>query len=200
MQSNLPPRQILDIITYEKILHLQQRNTRCLHLTTPQQTLQNDEHLTLYHIIRLHKRQRSRRIDLIIDAQNVIHTKQAEIIRTFTDDLKNNTKQHEVNIPAIQYILQTTPTIITPIENTELLQPITMEELNTAIINSPTKKSPGTDGICSDFYRITATFIQDDLLEVLNTMFTQCRTAPHQTDTYRRNKTPPHLRTIAQSP
>jgi len=183
MKSDLPPGRMYDTINdlRRKINNLQNSDTGKFFSTSPEQALQTDEHPTLYHIIRLQKRKQSRHIGSIRDARNELHTTQAEISRTFLEDLTHRFETHNPDEAAKNHILEHITRRITDIDNIALLQPITKEELRTAVHNSPTNKSPGIDGISSDLYRHTWPLLHTDLLAVLNTMFTECRTAPQQT-------------------
>ena len=164
-----------------KIMNIRLYNTRPYFFTSPDQQLQNEEHPTLYHIMKIRKRQQSRHISTIRDNNGNLYNTQADIARVFTEEYTQRLTTSNIDTTAINYftnqIQQSTP----PIDNKMLLQSINVEELHNAVINSPTNKSPGIDGVSTDFYRYTWDFIQQDLLEVLNTMYTQGRVAPQQT-------------------
>src|SRR5215510_6533193 len=172
MKSDLPPGRMYDTINdlRRKINNLQTGDTGKFFSTSPEQALQTDEHPTLYHIIRLQKRKQSRHIGSIRDARNELHTTQPEISRTFLEDLTHRFETHNPDEAAKNHILEHITRRITDIDNIALLQPITKEELRTAVHNRPTNKSPGIDGISSDLYRHTWPLLHTDLLAVLNTM------------------------------
>ena len=55
--------------------------------------------------------------------------------------------------------------------NSVLEEPITMDELLTAVRKGKTHKSPGQDGICHEFYKMTWEIIKHDMLDVMNHMY-----------------------------
>ena len=57
--------------------------------------------------------------------------------------------------------------------NTELDQPITMEELFEAVKKGKQRKSPGQDGICHKFFKQTWDVVKHDMLVIINHMYTE---------------------------
>ena len=55
-----------------------------------------------------------------------------------------------------------------PGDSQGLTQPITLEEVQWAIQDSSNNKSPGLDGLTSEFYKATSTYISDELVQVFN--------------------------------
>jgi len=99
----------------------------------------------------------------------------------FTGEYTHHLTTFNIDTTAPTYFLNRIYEGTPPIDNQTLLRPITVDELQTAINNSPSNKSPGIDGVSNDFCRYAWNSIQHDLLEVLNTMFIQRRAAPQQT-------------------
>jgi hypothetical protein len=55
--------------------------------------------------------------------------------------------------------------------NAALEEPITMDELLTAVRKGKAHKSPGQDGICNEFYKMTWGIIKQEMLDVMNHMY-----------------------------
>jgi len=55
--------------------------------------------------------------------------------------------------------------------NTELDNPITIDELRKAVEKRKRYKSPGPDGICHDFYKHMWECCKYDLLDIINQMY-----------------------------
>jgi hypothetical protein len=73
-----------------------------------------------------------------------------------------------------RYILSSLLAYIQPTDTTSaesLEQPITLEEVTTAIRSGAKHKTPGIDGICLEFYSANWETVHQDLLELLNQTF-----------------------------
>ena len=96
--------------------------------------------------------------------------------KSYLNVFKNITQFYGIYIIFLQQVIHG----ISSDDNLYLLQPITIDELKLTIEKCPNNKSPGIDGIGSDFYKHAWSFIKDDFLEVVNTMFIECRNLTQQ--------------------
>ena len=88
-------------------------------------------------------------------------------VRTFYEKLyKKEEIQNTTN-----YDPQCNPTQISDIEKEKLEQPITKEELDTALKNSKNNKSPGLDGYSPEFYKCFWPQIGNFFLDCINNNF-----------------------------
>jgi len=79
---------------------------------------------------------------------------------------------------------------VCPTNYVELLEePITSEEILTALRSHARHQSPGIDGICLEFYTANLETIHADLLQLLNYMFQNKHISP-PTETWNRNVFP----------
>jgi len=70
---------------------------------------------------------------------------------------------------------------VCPTNYVELLEePITSEEILTALRSHARHQSPGIDGICLEFYTANLETIHADLLQLLNYMFQNKHISPRQ--------------------
>jgi len=57
--------------------------------------------------------------------------------------------------------------------NATLMEPISLEELKTAISQGKPNKAPGVDGIGLEFHRIGWNIVQTELLQIMNSMYSK---------------------------
>ena len=94
-------------------------------------------------------------ITQILNGEGISQTTSTAILRTFTDHLRR--KYDHIPSPAesvrktLDYGLKKLP----PISAKILEEPITLEELRTAVTTGKTRKAPGCDGINHEFFKIT---------------------------------------------
>jgi exonuclease III len=68
---------------------------------------------------------------------------------------------------AISKITQHVPLLVTPEQNASLLRPITIEEVDQALQETPKCKAPGPDGFTSDFFHHCWAMIRTEVWEIL---------------------------------
>jgi hypothetical protein len=75
-----------------------------------------------------------------------------------------------VDEDCVQRMANTSKKTLTHAANTVLDAPIAMEELRLAVGSRKPNKSPGGDGMCQDFFKLTWETTKHDMLKVLNQM------------------------------
>jgi len=68
---------------------------------------------------------------------------------------------------AIAKVMQHIPNLITLEQNSTLLRPITIEEVDQALQNTPKGKAPGLDGFTSDFFHHCWQMIREEVWEII---------------------------------
>jgi hypothetical protein len=109
-------------------------------------------------------------VDRIYDNEENLQTTQTVILRTFATFMKAKYAIKITEDNAIQDILQTRKTRIPPEAHQDLEQPITMDELRTAVQQGKQKNAAGIDGICHDLFQKTWETIKSGPLTIMNTM------------------------------
>ena len=135
-----------------KIVRLHQEPQKLLFLHTNEQDKCEDEMPSLYHVLRLRKRQESRTIDRVYNSEGNLQTSPPTILRTFTEFMKKKYSIITVDDDSLNRILQHTRKTVPPLATEALDMPITMEELRIAVKQGKKLKAPGYDGICHDFF------------------------------------------------
>jgi hypothetical protein len=130
----------------------------------------DEAEITLYHVLRTVKRRVARTIRQIQDQSGRI-TDPNEITHTFLERMRDKYGPIEVTDNGIDELLSA----IQPQDRTDyaayLEQPITSEELFTALNSGGSNKSLGPGGINRGFYITLWDTVREDLLEILNEMF-----------------------------
>ena len=68
---------------------------------------------------------------------------------------------------AIEQITQNIPRLVSEEQNDALLHPITQEEVNDAMQQTPAGKAPGPDGFTVDFFHYCWHFIKADVWKIV---------------------------------
>lgn len=68
--------------------------------------------------------------------------------------------------------------VLTAADSEAILRPFTLEELEAAVVASPRGKSPGEDGLTSEFFVAVWTIVGKDFLKLANAMLQRRRVAP----------------------
>jgi hypothetical protein len=124
---------------------------------------------TQYHIIRGRERREQRTVHSLQTEDGELLVTSRAIPHAFHDRYQQ--QQHN-KIPRedshYQYLVQHMKTPIPNYAEAALMTPVTLGELHYVIQNSPRNQSPGTDGICYEFYRTHCEGIKEDLLAIIN--------------------------------
>ena len=130
-----------------------------------------DEDITTYHYIRSRKRSKARVISQILDDHADLQNDTEVIIDIFISFLDSKYKAIPCNINSFLYLTSGDMPNIPKEANMVLENPITRDELHTAVKNGKRHKSPGPDGISHEFYKYMWETCNEDLLDVLNNMY-----------------------------
>jgi hypothetical protein len=162
--SNFPELHVKLKYYKAKIIQLHSNQMQQLQAELRENVTAPDEQLSLYHIITRQQRRKKNLITGITDKNNVRHTQQPSIRKTFYSELQARFAHIPIHKTSQEQIYSViAPTIET--ETQELINgPITSHELQLTITQAPKTKSPGADGITAEFYQWGIDILQNDLL------------------------------------
>jgi hypothetical protein len=164
-----------------QIVRLHNKELQSIFLDNNEQERINEEEPTIYHIIKAKKkRQKARIITHIIDKHGMEQTNTYEILRTFTEYMRNKFEQIPINETSFREIVKQSQSHTTTEENEDLENPITENELLQAIRKGKPNKAPGCDGISQSFFNITWPIIKQDILDMINQQYTHGTTTAKQ--------------------
>ena len=101
-----------------------------------------DEDITTCHYIRSRKRQKTRLVKHVLDVQGQLQTDQDDITRLFTNILDSKYSRHQADRRSFQKMVSCDMPKIPGDTNTELDQPITMEELRDVVKKGKDTRHP----------------------------------------------------------
>jgi len=130
-----------------------------------------NEEITTYHHIRSRKRGKARTVSQVLDNNGQLQTDHEEITKIFTTHLESKYSNIQYDT---KFFLKKTSCGMPQIHvdaNTELDNPITIEELRKAVDKCKRNKSQGPDGICHEFYKNMRECCKYDLLDIINQMY-----------------------------
>jgi exonuclease III len=156
-----------------KILRLHGLSRQQRLIDTDEKDSLNAEIPTIYHIMRTKKRQDMRNVTRITDNNGNTHVSIMDIIRTFTEYMKEKYGNIHANTDMIKRMSLCIPTKLSTDAAAALEEPITMEELQTAVRAGKNRKAPGCDGIGHEFYKRLWDIIKHDLLTIIQQMHTE---------------------------
>jgi hypothetical protein len=157
-----------------------------LHATRPEKAmLDNDskdrlegEEPSLFHIINMAKRRETREMRHIQDQHGNIVTRQQDILINFLTHLRQKYQLMEVDNACITKLQEVIPCTCSTKYSYQLEQPITTEEILSALQKGSKHKAPGIDGISLEFHTANWKTIHHDMLELLNQMSLHKRLHP----------------------
>jgi hypothetical protein len=126
---------------------------------------------TLHHYTKSRKRRTKLTIIYLLDENRIMTMGQKEIIHIFTDHMTRRYNRIMIDERCIQEIISCGMNTIPMTANSALEEPLTVGELLTAVRRGKAHNSPGQDGICREFYKMTWEIIKHDMLDVMNHMY-----------------------------
>jgi len=96
---------------------------------------------------------------------------QKEITHIFMEHMTRRYTCITIAERCIQELVSCGTNTIPMAANAALEEPITTEELLTAVRKGKAHKSPDQDGLCNEFYKMTWEVIKKDMLDVMNRMY-----------------------------
>lgn len=137
-----------------------------------------EEEPSTYHVVSRLKRARTNTIERLHGEGGVVYDNQdaiqGHIHAHFEGLLARGHEAPDGSSPFLEGIEE----VVTAEDNADLLAPITKDEVYAALRRSPRGKSPGDDGLSTDFWRAVWEVVGDDMLEVFNHMLVHRVTAP----------------------
>ena len=129
-------------------------------------TIIHEEKASIFHTIAEHKRRKSFQIKQLKDGQKTATTTK-EILQLARAFYSRKFNKNFNIVPFTDYSPLVDKQTMTDDESTNINEEITFEEVEAAVMKAAKKKSPGSDGIPSDFYQLYWDIIGKDLYEVL---------------------------------
>lgn len=128
------------------------------------------ERVTVYHLCKAWRRQRGRVITSIIDEVGNTHTTQGAIMDSFFATLAGGYQDIPIDEDKVGALCGMTQGQISGWQKELLEKHIEEQDLRRAVQGAG-RKTPGMDGIPTEFYRWGWTIIKEGLLAVVNVMF-----------------------------
>jgi hypothetical protein len=164
-----------------KIKRLRYGPNQRLFLGAEDKRKQNEEQPTLFHLVKKWKWQQARHIGLVRNDEGNECASAREMLRTFTEHLRRKDYTIPLDKQAIHDMLEGVKMKLATAAHTAFQMPITEEKLHGAVMSGKKKKAPGYDGICTDFLQVAWPTIGEDLLQIVNSVYTDGDVAPTQT-------------------
>ena len=120
---------------------------------------------TLHHYLKSRKRRTKRTIHYVLDENGIMKMGQKEIMHIFTEHMIHRYNHIMIDERCIQELISCGMNTIPMTANSMLEEPITMDELLTAVRKGKAHKSPDQDGICHEFYKMTWEIIKHDMFD-----------------------------------
>jgi hypothetical protein len=139
------------------------------------------EQPSLYHLVRKWKSQKQHHIDTINDIGGNACTTTGEKLQVFVEHLQRKLANIQVDRTALQMLLGETPTRLDTESHMGFQLPITEDEMWQAVKCGKKNKAPGNDGIPTEFDQLMWPVIKEDMLQVINDMYTSKTLPPIQT-------------------
>jgi hypothetical protein len=128
---------------------------------------EGERNTKFFHRIVIQRRRTNKITNLVSNDGDVVHSH---------EDMENTLINHFQNIliapredrqEAISKITRHVPSLFTPEQNVGLLRPITIEEVDQALQETPKDKAPGPDGFTSDFFHHYWPLIRTEVWEII---------------------------------
>jgi len=171
--SNIPePAKPPALQRYKaKIVRLHARRMEKVMLDKNTQDKTKDKEPSLFHILKMVKRRETRVIRHVLDMQGNDVSGHRNVLKTFAKHLRQKYEPIEIDQTCVTRLQRVIP-LTCPTKYAELLeQPITIEELSSALRSGAKHKTPGIDGFSLEFYIANWDTIKQELLELMNQMF-----------------------------
>jgi hypothetical protein len=138
------------------------------------------EEPSLFHVLKFRRRREDREIRQIQDSDGTIYTRHQDIARTFVKHLAHKFGPIAVDTQSLKTILNHVEPVSPTTYAEHLEQPITPDEVLSALRAGARHKAPSTGGISLEFYHVNWETIQAELTQLLNHMYPHKRISCHQ--------------------
>lgn len=126
------------------------------------------ERTTMYHLVRLHKRAKKKAIHSLRTPEGTALTDNPSMLAHAADTFSDKFAA-PIGPSAAHLYLKSMPSALSAEAASELEVEISEEEIGEALQRSPSKKSPGIDGLPADFYKKVWEVVKADFVQM-----TQC--------------------------
>jgi hypothetical protein len=150
-------------------LHAERRNK--LLLDTQEHNVPEGEEPSFFQVLRILRRREVREIRQVTDIHDKTHTSLSEITAAFVSHMCHKYQPIAVDEMFITNLQTFLHPVCPATYAKQLEQPITYDELLTALRAGARRKSPGMDGLSLEFYAANWETILEELLQILNHMF-----------------------------
>jgi hypothetical protein len=130
------------------------------------------EELSIHHLIKAIKRQKTSTVTQTYDQEGTLQMSSADILRTFSVHMRRKYDHIPIADESIRRMVDCGLKKISSAANTTLEEPVTVDELLHAIKKGKTRKAPGLDGIGLEFFKKIWELTKQDMLTVMNNMYT----------------------------
>jgi exonuclease III len=128
---------------------------------------EGERNTKFFHRSVMQRRHSNRITHLTSDTGELLYDHE-DMATTLTDYYKNLLTEPSLNrSEAIAKIMQHVPSLVTQEQNAALLRPITIEEVDQALRDTPKSKAPGPDGFTSDFFHHCWPMIRREVWEII---------------------------------
>jgi len=137
-----------------------------------------DKEPSLYHILKMVEQPEIRVIRQILDMQGNNVCGHLNVFNTFVTHLRRKYQPKKLDQTCVTR-LQGVITLTCPMKYADLLeQPMSIQELLSALRSGAKRKTPGIDGVSPEFYIANWNTIKQDLLELMNQRFLHKKFTP----------------------
>jgi len=137
-----------------KINRLNNKYRQRVTLNNIEQDKAEGETPSIHHVIKSRKKEEIRTICKIRNDNDELQETSKTIIKAFTKHFQRTFQPIDVQAESMEKTLQRITRPINPELNVTLMEPISLEELKTAISQGRPNKAPAVDGIGLEFYKM----------------------------------------------
>jgi hypothetical protein len=154
-----------------KLVRLHAKKMEWVRLDQNDGDLLRDEQLSLFHLLRQKKRRAQRRVTILKTDRDEEISNDREICDVFADHYARHFDSLHADPDSVDSFVKGIQEEAGERDLSCLDQPITEDELYTAVKKGDLNKAPGIDGVGQAFYKIFWNRIKLDLLDLINFMF-----------------------------
>ena len=155
-----------------KIIRLNSTHHRALQVDVGERDRFGGEDPFLDHLLQGRKRKKQRTILHAYDQNGTLKTT-VDILHLFAEHMEQKYDSIPTSADSMRRLLECGLRTIPDGANAVLEEPITTDELSCAVKQGKPNKAPGRDGICLEFYKKTLETTKQDLLDIINDMYTE---------------------------
>jgi exonuclease III len=158
-----------------KLIEIERKKLDALRLTLKENVVAEDEKINIYQLV---SKKNERSCIAELHHQDIIIEDQQEIKKVIEDHFRNlfgsRPRTREEPFRSLSNVEKS----LSETQRNELLQPISMAELEKTLLQCQKKKSPGPDGLTYEFYVKNFNSISNELLNIFNIFLNNPNTIP----------------------